>query len=339
MLYFLAFITGIAIGGGIVRQLVRQHWREKLRAEKRSLLTQYESELSHEKQQRMLLEKASQQLTQQKEADWQDQARSHSIEAQEKADQITQLRSKLASQQQSIQQLSETLESEAKNRDELIATEQQRYQTEIADCKREYEALIRKTANEYEAQLTEEQEQNAALKQQNRENIDISMQLSKEVEKEKNELRSQNQKLTDQIQRLESAIATQEQAYEEKLEIAPEGTDLDLVEIVEALFPAVELLYHSKTEIRQHNSEFVSLLLALKGLTEEEQLSQPKKVHATSNKWWEGRIGRQGRLYYHKASSHRDNDDTPLYRIVIAWKSGYKDQKKVIDWLKHNYRE
>ncbi|MFK8182439.1 MAG: hypothetical protein AB8B99_03630 [Phormidesmis sp.] len=342
MLYVIAFAVGIAIGSMVAQQLAKRHWKAAIRADRQTLLNQYDGKLSEAQQQREAAESVSRKFAQQtldwrqQEQHWQAQKQSLTAEARSRLDKIQQLENDLTAQQQAFQQLNDTLATNQKAHHEAIALEREQAQAAAQSMQAEYEALTQKNADDYAAQLKAVQEQNTELQAENthyKENIDVSLQLSKDVEKKKNELLAQKQTLSAQVQQLQTEIVQQEQIQEKALEAVQKEVNLDLVEIVETLFPTVELLYHSKAEIQQHDSEFGNLLLALKKLIDEEQLSQPKKVHATSNKWWEGRVGRQGRLYYHKVSG-----DPPRYRIVIAWKSGDKDQKKVIGWLKNNYR-
>ena len=352
MLHIIAFFVGAVVGSGVAGQIARQYWRKKIRTDKRELLIQCESELSAESQKRSAAEANSRELEQQitdyreREMHCYEQMRSQHNQI-ESLEQQLELQTK---QQQRIQELEDKLDLREREHLNLVSLAQQEAQTSIRAIQDDYDALLRdNTALKEKSDCTEkalaaEKSKNNALQEarndlqrkwsKHREDNSAAIEIRVELENKNRDLLTKNGILQKDVKKLEALIAQKR----EDAKAVNKQSGLNLIKVVEKLFPEIQLLHHSKNEIRQHKSKFISLLLSFKHLVNKEPLLDHKPIQGTDYDLCEYRVAYQGRVYYY--CSKLESDDT-RYKVVVAWKHNKQEQQKVIDWfnnwLKRHY--
>ena len=339
MLYILAFTIGIAVGSSAARQIVRQYWIKELRKDRQEHIAQHAQMLDESAQELHSAEEARGQLeTQLRECLQQRnrlQLRSEQLteEVQSYAEKIQTLERQLATGKARF----ETAIASYQREHNKLSSENENIQTSMRSANVRYENLRQETtqwqdaANECEGLLESEKKQHLKLQKAystHRADNDAAIELRREGEVRTAKISRERDRLKEKVKKLKKSIVQLEDKHEKEIQAILKEPSLDLVKVVEKVFPNMKLLHNSASELKRRKKNLGDILLSLKRLENNDALSHIKKLHETNYDVWEYRVAGQGRIYYHLS----DGGSTP-YKVVIAWKYNPQKQRQVIQWL------
>jgi len=316
MLYaVITFGIGIVIGGGVTQRLAKQYWQRRLKETRQALLARYMGDIQAEARQRETAERIKGQL-EKSERVWLTKEEGWTKQEQALAGQLSALKQNQQKQKQDQERWIKLEQNKVRSLEAQLKKEQCQWQDEQENYKRQLE---HQQSNHLKLQIEHNK---------HREDMSASIQSSLEVERKNTALNHEVERLRDRLKKSEIALEQSEKAHTLALTAAAQEADLNLSEIVEKLFPNVELLRDSVAQLSQHKRDFGTVLAEIQTLVQHRKHTHFAKVRATQGKWSECRAGKMGRIYYRKTATQK-------YKILISWKKNEKSQKKDIEWLKH----